>query len=84
MLPERREPTFRVSGDTVVEIYAPNGDLYTIRYVGIGHPWHAVGPKGGRVATGTEYLLAKALIAVRNGAGAAEATPMPVTRGEGA
>lgn len=56
-------PSFRVRGDTAVEVFSPAGVRYSIRYVGIGHPWHTIGPDGGRVSTDAEYALAKALIA---------------------
>jgi hypothetical protein len=59
------EYTFRVSGDTAVRVVTPKGEEYSIRYIGIGHPWHTIGPDGGRVATDAEYALAKALIAER-------------------
>jgi hypothetical protein len=55
--------TYRILGDTVVEVTAPDGTQYSIQYVGIGHPWHTISKGRGRVSTGAEYALAKALIA---------------------
>jgi hypothetical protein len=54
----------RVRGDTAVEFFSPSGIRYSIRAVGIGHPWHTIGPTGGRVSTDAEVALARALIAV--------------------
>jgi hypothetical protein len=59
---DNRHYGYRIGGDTAVEITTPGGERYSIRYVGIGHPWHAIGPEGGRVATDAEYALARALI----------------------
>lgn len=52
----------QISGDTAVIVVTPEGVRYSILDVGIGHRWHTIGPKGGRVATAAEYALAKALI----------------------
>jgi hypothetical protein len=46
----------------VVEVTGPDGSQYSIQYVGIGHPWHTISNGRGRVSTGAEYALAKALI----------------------
>lgn len=59
-------PSVRVLGDTVVEVISSQGVKYSIRYIGIGHPWHTIGPEGGRVSTNAEYALAQALIAERS------------------
>lgn len=56
-------PSIRVLGDTAVEVFSPAGVRYSIRDVGIGHPWHTIGPDGGRVATDAEIACAKAMIA---------------------
>lgn len=62
MTETRPDYEYEVSGDTVVNITTPEGDHYSIRYVGIGHPWHTIGPDGGRCSTDAEHALAKALI----------------------
>lgn len=56
-----------VSGDTAVDVHTPSGKNYSIRWVGIGHPWHTISDGRGREATGAEYALARALIARING-----------------
>jgi hypothetical protein len=58
-------PSVRVRGDAVVEVISPAGVKYTIRYIGIGHPLHTIGPDGGRVATDAECALFRALVAER-------------------
>lgn len=57
-------PRIEVQGDTVVIVQHPNAGEYYVRYVGIGHPWHTIGPTGGREATPCEYAFAQAAIAM--------------------
>jgi len=62
------EPSYgyEVSGDTAVHIKGPKG-IYSIKYIGIGHPWHTITTEEGdlprgRCATDAEFALARALI----------------------
>lgn len=55
--------SYELSGDTAINIASLDGGYASIRYVGIGHPWHTIENGRGRCSTDTEYALAQALIA---------------------
>jgi hypothetical protein len=68
--------TYRIGGDTSVDIAGPDGVNSSIRYVGIGHAWHTIHNGRGRLSTPVEYALAQALIEANERA-------KPTTRSEG-
>ena len=59
---DTERPGLRISGTTAVVVVTPRGERYSIRDIGIGHPMHTIGPKGGRCSTDAEIALFEALM----------------------